>query len=87
MNRFAYYPCFKCKKPYFGGQQRCDAGDRDRDFKPDELVCGGCSGADQGGCTIHGKEFMYVSRGIYPCFRTILTWVGVGSTSVSIVVE
>ena len=23
MDRFAYYPCFKCKKPYFGGMRAC----------------------------------------------------------------
>jgi len=26
LHHFAYYPCFKCAKPYFGGQVRCGAG-------------------------------------------------------------
>mmetsp|Transcript_12763 Transcript_12763/g.50966 ORF Transcript_12763/g.50966 Transcript_12763/m.50966 type:complete len:819 (+) Transcript_12763:60-2516(+) len=59
MDRFAYYPCFICKKAYFGGQRRCDAGDRAEAFKPEDLVCGGCSGADASdNCPKHGKEFM-----------------------------
>lgn len=26
MDKLAYYPCFKCKQPYFGGRGRCEAG-------------------------------------------------------------
>ena len=26
MYKCAYYMCFKCKQPYFGGMKDCDAG-------------------------------------------------------------
>ena len=26
MNRFAYYECYECKSPYFGGQAQCAGG-------------------------------------------------------------
>lgn len=25
MHRFSYFPCYKCKKPYFGGERVCEA--------------------------------------------------------------
>ena len=63
MHRFAYYPCFKCKKPYFGGMRACGAPaavGADGSFDPEELVCGSCRPAAQGTneCTAHGKEFI-----------------------------
>ena len=24
IDRFAYYECFRCKKPYFGGKKECE---------------------------------------------------------------
>ena len=45
---FAYYMCFKCKEPYFGGQPRCDDG-LDH-FDPSELICGACSGIGVAEC-------------------------------------
>jgi E3 ubiquitin-protein ligase MYCBP2 len=67
MDKFAYYPCFKCKQPYFGGQRQCEAGQPDaaaaaagangreaaEDFDASHLVCGGCADAGQE-CKAHG---------------------------------
>ncbi len=32
MYRFSYFPCFKCKKPYFGGEKVCD-GNNNQEVK------------------------------------------------------
>jgi E3 ubiquitin-protein ligase MYCBP2 len=56
MNYFAYYMCFKCKNPYFGGQPRCNDG-LDR-FDPSELICGSCSGVGVEECAKHGKDYI-----------------------------
>ena len=43
MHKFAYYQCFKCGKPYYGGDYQCaEAGGGDQ-FDPSELLCGACS--------------------------------------------
>ena len=66
LDKLAYYPCFKCKQPYFGGRGRCEAGQEQapaadgprEEYDASHLVCGGCS--DQGQeCKKHGKEYMY----------------------------
>lgn len=54
LDYFAFYMCFKCKKPYFGGQPRCNDG-LDR-FDPSELICGSCSGVGLEECPDHGKD-------------------------------
>jgi len=76
MHRFSYFPCFKCKKPYFGGEKVCEANNDDK-FDPAELVCGGCSDfAAQEDCKKHGKEFIeYKCRfccnvSVWFCFGT-----------------
>ena len=38
MDKYNYYMCFKCQKPYFGGERACGAGGGD-DYDPTELVC------------------------------------------------
>lgn len=38
MNRYAYYPCAKCKKAYYGGAAQCEANNFQDEFNPDELV-------------------------------------------------
>eukprot|EP01113_Clastostelium_recurvatum_P041088 TRINITY_DN6477_c0_g1_i3.p1 TRINITY_DN6477_c0_g1~~TRINITY_DN6477_c0_g1_i3.p1 ORF type:complete len:826 (-),score=144.28 TRINITY_DN6477_c0_g1_i3:48-2417(-) len=60
VERFAYFMCSRCSHPYFAGQRRCDAGDdAEKAFSPEDLVCGGCSGADMAQeCPKHGKDFM-----------------------------
>ncbi|CAG9311497.1 unnamed protein product [Blepharisma stoltei] len=60
LDRFAYYECFKCKQPYFGGKKECEEN-RDRaGYNPQELVCPGCSAIcmDGADCKTHGKEFI-----------------------------
>lgn len=43
MDRLSYYMCFKCKSPYFGGMRECgNAIDAEREYKPEDLVCGKC---------------------------------------------
>lgn len=60
-HKLAYYQCYDCKKPYFGGLKSCeDVGD-DRDFKKEELKCGSCSAKLLNvtkACPIHGTEFI-----------------------------
>eukprot|EP01095_Lingulamoeba_sp_RSL-Kostka_P009076 TRINITY_DN3106_c1_g1_i1.p1 TRINITY_DN3106_c1_g1~~TRINITY_DN3106_c1_g1_i1.p1 ORF type:complete len:449 (-),score=163.39 TRINITY_DN3106_c1_g1_i1:81-1427(-) len=59
MKRFAYYPCFKCGKPYFGGQVQCNAGDGRQDFAPEDLICGGCSNSNvASSCPIHERDYI-----------------------------
>jgi hypothetical protein len=54
---FAYYMCFKCKKPYYGGERVC--GEAGGAFDPTELVCGGCSPwSGDIDCPKHGKDFI-----------------------------
>jgi hypothetical protein len=54
---FAYYLCFKCRKPYFGGERVC--GEGGGAFDPTELVCGGCSPwSGEIDCPKHGKDFI-----------------------------
>ena len=54
---FAYYECYKCKKPYYGGERVC--GEAGGSFDPTELVCGGCSPwSGDIDCPKHGKDFI-----------------------------
>lgn len=78
MDKFAYYPCFQCKKPYFGGQRRCDAGEQNRPFDPKDLICGACAGgALATTCPRHGSEYIE-----YKCqfCCAIATWFCWGKT-------
>lgn len=42
MDKYNYYQCFKCEKPYFGGERQCGAAGGDS-FNPEELICPGCA--------------------------------------------
>eukprot|EP00039_Didymoeca_costata_P019796 m.338968 g.338968 ORF g.338968 m.338968 type:complete len:382 (+) comp18612_c0_seq1:72-1217(+) len=58
MDKYAYYMCYRCKKPYFGGEEDCAAA-MENTFDPKDLVCGACVGmAGQKSCPKHGKEFL-----------------------------
>lgn len=58
MYRFSYFKCFKCKKPYYGGERACEANQREN-FDPKELVCGGCSDpTGKATCETHGNEYI-----------------------------
>ena len=67
MDLFAYYECYTCKQPYFGGRRHCEeaaggGGADEKKWDPKELVCGGCVASDPAnaaaGCPKHGKEFL-----------------------------
>jgi E3 ubiquitin-protein ligase MYCBP2 len=63
MARFCYYPCFKCKKPYFGGLKECNAEQRaaGKDDKLDDLICGSCAAQGAGAnstCAKHGTDYI-----------------------------
>jgi len=58
---FAYYICYKCKNPYFGGRRACEEAAREDDAKYDakELVCGSCcAGTDGTRCNLHGRDYI-----------------------------
>jgi len=61
--KLAYYQCFKCKVPYFGGMKDCIAAQAaSQEFKPEELVCAKCSslalGLGDTNCKKHGTDFI-----------------------------
>merc|ERR1719148_266575 len=61
MDRLAFYPCSKCKKPYFGGMKACEeAGlEQAENYKQEHLVCGSCaSGPNAKSCKKHGKKYI-----------------------------
>jgi len=60
LKRFCYYPCFKCKKPYFGGERACNAELLvNNNFNLSELLCGACSAGDnKQSCLKHGVEYI-----------------------------
>jgi hypothetical protein len=60
MYHFAYYQCYQCTKPYFGGMKRCENIERDN-FDPKELVCGSCVAKEFKNikeCPTHKTEFI-----------------------------
>ena len=61
--KLAYYQCYKCKVPYFGGMKDCIAAQAaSQEFKPEELVCAKCSslalGLGDTNCKKHGLDFI-----------------------------
>ena len=59
MRTYAFYICFKCKKPYFGGKRDCRAAAADEDAGADEAalrkkfesqICISCSGVTSESC-------------------------------------
>jgi len=61
MFKCAYYSCFKCKTPYFGGMADCnDMAMRAGDFRREDLICAKCSsdlvGAGVTKCDKHGFD-------------------------------
>ena len=78
LDRYAYYLCFKCNEPYYGGEARClDLIVVSDEYDPSELVCGGCSNVTQAQiCPKHGTDYLeYKCRyccsiATYFCFGT-----------------
>uniref|UniRef100_A0A6U6BMR8 RING-type domain-containing protein n=1 Tax=Guillardia theta TaxID=55529 RepID=A0A6U6BMR8_GUITH len=59
MHKFAYYLCYKCKQPYFGGHRSCEVAagvGEERQFDEREKICGGCSAMGAAACPKHGTE-------------------------------
>lgn len=60
--KLAYYLCFKCKTPYFGGMKDCNQAQDNVDYKPEELVCAKCAakvvGAGIADCPKHGTDYI-----------------------------
>ena len=78
MDRYNYYLCFRCKKPYFGGERACDqpAG-YSSTFDESELVCGSCVAGEGLDCPRHGKEFLEF-KCCYCC--SVAVWFCFGTT-------
>eukprot|EP01105_Mastigella_eilhardi_P011025 TRINITY_DN253_c1_g1_i2.p1 TRINITY_DN253_c1_g1~~TRINITY_DN253_c1_g1_i2.p1 ORF type:complete len:811 (+),score=195.14 TRINITY_DN253_c1_g1_i2:140-2572(+) len=56
VHRFSYFMCHKCQHPYFAGLKQCG---EEREFNPEDLICGGCSGgANATTCPKHGAEYI-----------------------------
>jgi len=73
--KFAYYLCFKCGKPYYGGEVACAAAGAS--FDPSEFICGGCAPwSGELDCPKHGKDFIEFkcryccSVAVWFCFGT-----------------
>ena len=89
MQRFAYYPCAKCHKPYYGGMRACDV---DAAAGPaggagagnavalQELICPACQVVPPGVtiCQRHGKEALE-RKCRYCCTQAV--WYCWGTTS------
>jgi len=80
LDRLAFYPCSKCKKPYFGGMKACEeAGlEQAENYKQEHLVCGSCaSGPNAKSCKKHGKKYI-----TYKCkfCCSVSSWYCWGST-------
>jgi E3 ubiquitin-protein ligase MYCBP2 len=64
--KLAYYQCYKCKAPYFGGLKDCLRAQLDAEanqqFKPEDLVCSKCAavsiGAGIANCAKHGTDYI-----------------------------
>lgn len=58
MHRFSYFMCYKCHRPYYGGERVCE-GDQVREYDPKELLCAGCCEfSAQKTCPIHGNDYI-----------------------------
>ncbi|KAI6189442.1 RCR-type E3 ubiquitin transferase [Aphelenchoides bicaudatus] len=75
LDHYVYVLCSKCGRAYFGGESRCQEALDTSTYKPEELVCGGCSDiAGAQVCGRHGTEFLEYkckfccSVAVYFCF-------------------
>jgi len=74
MHKFAYFLCYQCSKPYFGGDANCGVRG---DFDPSELVCGSCANPGMlSSCPKHGEDYLEYkcqfccSVAVWFCFGT-----------------
>ena len=59
MFKTAFYMCFKCKNPYFGGLAECgNEIDADQEYRKEDFICPTCSvgakGLGETNCEKHG---------------------------------
>ena len=60
MAKMAFYKCFKCEEPYFGGLRDCgdNAEEAGMEFNKEDLICPTCSigsvGLGEKNCKEHG---------------------------------
>ena len=57
---YAYFLCYKCQKPYYGGKRSCAEAmaPRDEKYDPKELMCAACCPINTTNCPRHGKEYV-----------------------------
>ncbi|KRY47660.1 E3 ubiquitin-protein ligase rpm-1 [Trichinella britovi] len=78
LDRYAYYLCYKCRRPYFGGLAQCqDDYGQLSGYDERELLCGACSDVQQAKvCPRHGTDFLEYkcryccSLAVFFCFGT-----------------
>eukprot|EP00501_MAST-03F_sp_TOSAG23-6_P000492 GSMAST32.ASY1.ANO1.506.1 assembled CDS len=61
LHEFVFYQCYKCKRPYFGGNYRCGAADEDEEDEDDvakDLLCPSCAVDNVEECPKHGKDWI-----------------------------
>ena len=77
MDKYNYYQCHSCEKPYFGGERQCGVAAGDS-FDPAELICPGCAAGDAAQiCPKHGTDYLeYKCR--YCC--SVAVWFCFGTT-------
>jgi E3 ubiquitin-protein ligase MYCBP2 len=78
MKVFAFYNCFKCKRPYFGGRRACDAVADEKD--PKEFVCMDCSDFDfnAAGCSNVAHREYHTFKCRFCC--NVAVWFCFGTT-------
>ncbi|CAD8076897.1 unnamed protein product [Paramecium primaurelia] len=62
MDKFCFYQCFKCEKPYFGGIKNCQAAAENNDrtqFNKEDLICSSCCPISfEAKCNKHGVKYI-----------------------------
>jgi hypothetical protein len=70
LHHYAFFQCFQCRHPYFGGARMCEAAAMPEqiegapaaqaaEFKPQDLVCVSCKKLEsQDSCARHGTEYL-----------------------------
>ena len=80
MDRLAFYPCSKCKKPYFGGLKPSEeAGlEQAENYKEEHLICAKCAGGSRiKSCSKHGSKYLTYKCKFCCSYATWFCW---GST-------
>ena len=66
VQKVAFFECFECKTPYFGGMKECMQNQEEQkgqeDYKKEDLVCAKCSSQKVSGgiknCKKHGTDYI-----------------------------